>query len=192
MKFFIIHGSYGNPEENWFPWLKDKLESVGHTVFVPEFPTPKNQTLKNWTIVFEKYIDKIDNDTIFIGHSLGPSFILSLLEKLNLPKPIKTCFLISGFIGLLNNEEFDEINKTFVEKEFNWDKIKKNCKKFYIIHSDNDPYVSIEKAEELAEKLGFEVILIKGAGHFNTKSGYSEFPELLKRIKDESEENKEE
>ena len=26
MKFFIIHGAYGNPNENWIPWLKESLE----------------------------------------------------------------------------------------------------------------------------------------------------------------------
>ena len=37
---FIIHGTEGYPEENWFPWLKKELEQKGHIVFVPQFPTP--------------------------------------------------------------------------------------------------------------------------------------------------------
>ena len=84
---------------------------------------------------------------------------------------------------MLGNEKFDEINKTFTTKEFNWEKIKANCKEFYIFHSDNDPYVPLEKAKELAEKLGTEVILIKGAGHFNEESGYVEFNTLLEAIR---------
>lgn len=36
----IIHGAYGNPEENWFPWLKKELEKLDCRVFVPKFPTP--------------------------------------------------------------------------------------------------------------------------------------------------------
>jgi predicted alpha/beta hydrolase family esterase len=43
---FIIHGSYGNPDENWFPWLKKELEQEGHKVFVPKFPTPEDQSLR--------------------------------------------------------------------------------------------------------------------------------------------------
>ncbi len=37
---FLIHGSYGHPQENWFPWLKKELESLGHKVYVPAFPIP--------------------------------------------------------------------------------------------------------------------------------------------------------
>jgi len=37
MKSFIIHGTYGKPEENWFTWLKENLEERGHEVIVPSF-----------------------------------------------------------------------------------------------------------------------------------------------------------
>jgi len=186
MKIFIIHGSYGNKEENWFPWIKEELEKEGHVVFIPEFSTPENQSLDKWTFEFsDGYGGLVDEDSILIGHSLGPAFILSLLEKLNIPKPLKACFFVSGFLGLLNNEEFDKINKTFTTKEFDWKKIKQNCEKFHIIHSDNDPYVPLEKAKELAVKLDSEVKVIPQAGHFNESSGYTSFPELLNLINEE-------
>jgi predicted alpha/beta hydrolase family esterase len=177
---FIIHGTGGNPQGNWFPWLKNKLEKLNFQVFVPEFPTLENQSLENWMKVFKDYINYIDNDTIFIGHSLGPAFILNILKKINIQ--IKACFFVSGFIGLLNNNFFDSLNKTFMKKNFDWEKIKNNCKKFYVINSDNDPYVSFEKGKELAEKLNTELIIIKDAGHINSESGYTEFEFLLGKI----------
>ncbi len=180
MKAFIIHRSYGNPEENWFPWLKNELEKQGNIVFVPEFPTPENQSLENWMKVFDKYKENIDTETIFVGHSLGPAFILSILEKLD--KKVRACFFVSGFLSKLGDLNFDNINKTFVQREFNWKKIKENCDKFYVIHSDNDPYVPLKEAENLADKLGTKVIIIKGAGHFNETAGYKKFDFLLEMI----------
>jgi len=177
----IIHGSYGNPDENWIPWLKSELEKLKCAVFVPKFPTPENQSLESWRKVFEKYKQHVNENTILIGHSLGPAFLLDLLEKLD--KPVKSAFFISGFLELLGNPDFDEINKTFVDRDFDWDKIKNNCKKLYIYHSDNDPYVPIKKATELAEKLDSKVIEIKNAGHFNEKAGYNKFELLLEDIK---------
>lgn len=50
------------------------------------------------------------------------------------------------------------------------------------IYSDNDPYVSIEDAEEFANRINSEKIIINNAGHFNEKFGYIEFKELLKYL----------
>jgi len=176
---FLIHGSYGNPENNWFPWLKEELEKLNHKVLIPIFPTPEHQSLTNWLNVFKEYEPQIDKNTIFIGHSLGPAFILTLLEK----HKIKSAFFVSGFIGLLNNPTFDEINETFTTKEFNWKKIKENCKEFNCFHSDNDPYVPLEKAKAFADLLNTKLMIIPQAGHFNKNSGYNTFPELLNEIK---------
>ena len=182
-KVFIIHGSYGDPNENWFPWLKERLGLDGHIVFVPKFSTPVNQSFDMWWDEFGPYYNNIDEDSILIGHSLGSAFILSVLESLELPKPIKACFSVSGFLGLLNNPKFDEINKTFTTKEFDLDKIKQNCERFFVYHSDNDPYVPIGCAHELAERLNVEVSVVKGAGHFNKESGYMKFEKLLEDLR---------
>ncbi len=183
VNIFIIHGAYGHPEENWFSWLKSELEKLGCKVFVPKFPTPENQSLDNWLNVFEHYKQYIDENSIFVGHSLGPAFLLDILE--NLDRPIKASFFVSGFAELLGDKDLDKINRTFVDKDFDWQKIRQNCRKFYVFHSDNDPYVSLEKAEDLAKKLGVDVIMVKNAGHFNVAAGYTKFNLLLEYIKKE-------
>ena len=179
---FLIHGSYGYPEENWLPWLKNELEKLGYTVYVPKFPTPEGQILDNWLNVFEEYKRYLDTSSIIIGHSCGVAFILNLLERIN--HPIKAAFLVAGSVGLLHNE-FDKVSSTFTDKPFNWEKIRNNCKKFYVFHSDNDPYVPLKHGEELAKNLGVKLILVKNAGHFNEMAGYTKFDLLLEKIKEE-------
>ena len=176
---FIFHGAGGYPEENWFPWLKRQLEDLGHKVFVPQFPTPENQTLDNWLKVLEQYDSYLDKNSILIGHSLGVPFALSVIEKY----PVKAAFLVAGFIGKIDNE-FNEGAKTFARRDFNWKKIKENCKNFYIYHSDNDPYLPIENAERIAKNLGVEIKVIKGAGHFNKSAGYTAFDVLLEDVRE--------
>jgi len=178
---FIIHGSYGNPEENWFPWLKSELEKLDCRIFVPKFPTPKNQSLENWLNVFKDYKQYLNKDSIVVGHSLGPVFLLNILE--NLDRPIKAAFFVSGFLDLLGNPDFDNINKSFVEKSFDWQKIKENCSKVFVFHSDNDPYIPLAQAEKLAKNLGVDVTLVKNAGHFNEKAGYYKFDLIFEKIK---------
>jgi len=180
---FIIHGAYGNPDENWIPWLKSELEKLGNRVFVPKFPTPENQSLNNWKNVFREYEEYLDKKSIVVGHSLGPAFLLNVLGGLN--EPIKASFFVAGFISLLGNPTFDTINKTFVDRSFDWRTIKQNCANFYLYHSDNDPYIPMSETEKMSKKLGVEFVLVKGAGHFNKKAGFDKFDLLLDNIKSE-------
>lgn len=179
----IIHGSYGNPEENWFPWLKSELKDFNINIVIPKFPTPKDQNLENWNEIFNEYNNLISADTIFVGHSLGPAFIFNILE--NLKCPINASLLVAPFIGLLGIDEFDKVNETFVMRDFDWDKIRKNCNNFYIYHSDNDPYVPHSKSEFIANKLAAKKYeIIRNGGHLNSSSGFNEFPVLLNDIKE--------
>ncbi len=180
MNIFIIHGACGHPQENWFPHLKSELEKLGHSVIVPAFPTPKRHSLVSWMEVMRPYLGEIDSDTVFVAHSMGPAFVLSLIERLEVR--VKACVFVAGFIGKLGIPEFDSINASFMEKGFNWEKIRENCGAFYMYASENDPYVPLELEKELARRLGAELILVKDAGHFNEKAGYTSFPELLELV----------
>ena len=171
---FIIHGVEGYPEENWFPWLKKELGNRGYRVIVPQFPTPEEQTLDNWLKVLKPYKNALD-DSIVIGHSLGVPFLLTVLEQ----HKIEAAYFVGGFYTMPEGWQFYNEAKTFVLREFDFEKIRNNCGKLVVFHSDNDPYVSLDRAELLAERLGVEVSLIKGAGHFNLKAGYDKFEELL-------------
>src|SRR3989344_7400211 len=117
----IVHGVEGHPEpeENWFPWLKKELETLGCNVLVPQFPTPEGQTLANWMEVFESYRKKLGTDGILVGHSLGVPFILNILEK----HPAHAAFLVAGFVGKVGNR-FDDGMKTFAQRAFDWNAIR--------------------------------------------------------------------
>ena len=180
MNFFIIHGIYGHPEENWFPWLKKELEKKGCAVIVPKFPTPIGQSLDSWMKMFKKYEEKINSETILIGHSLGAAFILNYLEQAD--KEIKAAFLVAGYHKMLENE-FKQLNKSFVDKKFNWDKIIENCENFFVIGSDNDPYIEEGITRQMAFELDAELHIIHNGGHLNSKAGYDKFPFLLELIR---------
>ncbi|MBI2559125.1 serine hydrolase family protein [Candidatus Woesearchaeota archaeon] len=182
MNFFIIHGVYANPEANWFPWLKKELENKGFEVIVPKFPTPLDQSLESWMRTIAKYEGRINKETVLIGHSLGATFILNYLE--NTGKKINAACLIAPFHKLLGSP-YDKLNKTFIDKQFDWEKIKSSCSKFFIFASDNDKYIPFDITKELIKKLNAKFSLVPNGGHLNKESGYDKLPILLETIKTE-------
>lgn len=178
---FIFHGTEGYPEENWFPWMKEKLKEKGYEVFVPQFPSPPvvPSKISEWFEVLKTFEQYIDQDSILIGHSLGGKFLLRVLEKLE--SPIKTACFVGTPIGIqpiANNER----DNAFTENNFDWENIKNKAQHFIVFQSDNDPYVGLENGKELAKNLGVELSFIPNAGHFNKPAGYTKFPELLEKI----------
>jgi len=170
MKFFIVHGFGATSESNWFPWLKEELSKLGHEVIVPEFPNTDNPNLQEWLDHLENY--SIDENTIFIGHSLGSPFTLHVLEK----HKLKAAYLVAGFCGL-SDERFTPYISSFLGS-FDWEKIKNNCKEFHIINSDDDSYVPLDNGKQLAEELGVNITIMNNKDHFM----FFEFPELLKKV----------
>ena len=177
---FIIHGTGGYPEENWFPWLKQKVEEAGHTTIVPQFPTP-GQSFETWQQVLKQYEKEINENTIFVAHSLGCIFLLRTLERF--PRKIKAAAFISPPIGIepiLNYKADSAFSGGF---DFDWKTIKTKTNAFIVFHSDNDPYVDLANGRKLAKELGVELNFIPNAGHFNEKAGYTKFEELWDKLK---------
>lgn len=180
---FIFHGTEGYPEENWFSWLKEKLESKGCKVFAPQFPSPPVVPAKigEWFEVLKDYEQYINEDTILIGHSLGGVFTLRILEKLK--QAVKAVFLVGAPVGVRPILNYDRDN-SFSGFSFDWQATKAKAKSFTVFQSDNDPYVSLGNGEKLAKELGVQLTFIPNAGHFNAKAGYTKFEELLKKVEE--------
>ncbi len=179
---FIFHGTAGYPEENWFPWIKEKLQEKGHTVFIPQFPVPDNDLLESRLKVLKKYLKYIDENSIIIGHSRGGLFLFRLLERLE--NPVYAAFFVSAPVGIKPYTYYDVGYKFSNGFNFNWNVIKSNAKHFFVYHSDNDPYTCLDNGKEIAKILDVELTFIPNAGHFNTKSGYTKFERLLQDIEE--------
>jgi len=81
MKYVIIHGTFGNPDENRFPWLRNELEKKGHDVWTPKFSTPEQQTPEVWCAELQQQAPfAFDRETVLIGHSLGATYLLHILD----------------------------------------------------------------------------------------------------------------
>jgi predicted alpha/beta hydrolase family esterase len=128
---FIFHGTEGHPGENWFPWMKEKLESEECEVIIPQFPSPPivPSKISEWFDVLKDYEKDITENTILIGHSLGGVFALRVLEKLN--HPVKAAIFVGAPIGIKPILNYDR-DSSFCGFDFDWENIKNKAKNFIV------------------------------------------------------------
>lgn len=183
-RVFIIHGWEGYSEEGWFPWLKKELEKNGFEVFVPAMPNTDEPKIEEWVNFLANLVGEPDEETYFVGHSMGCQAILRYLEKL-VNKKVGGAILVAGFLNLseysfteepLHEKESRNIAKPWLETPINLKKTREATNNFIAIFSDNDPYVPIEDKDIFKEKLGAEIIIEHNKGHFSGSDGITELP----------------
>ena len=198
MKFVVFHGAFGSPESNWIPELEEKLKTLGQEVVVPRFPVddwdvitrtgktyvPQKQGLKNWFKAFESTMKSFrkGEDLCFVGHSLGPLFILHCVEKYNIK--LDSAIFVSPFLRKLNRSwQIDVVNSSFYKTDFDFRKLKQLIPVSYVLYSDNDPYVDKVHSIGFAKRLGSSLLFVKKAGHMNREMNLNEFPLVFELCK---------
>ncbi len=193
MHYVIIHGSFGNPQDNWFPYLKTQLELKDHSVTVPAFPIEdwddltsrgesviaNYQNVKNWLDILEPLIPEFKSKpTVFIGHSIGCLFILHAVSHFSLQT--SGAIFIAPFLTKLNKAwQIDTVNASFYKEDFDFEQLKKLIPRSTAFYALDDPYVDPEYSQTFIHKIGSKEIRLLTGGHLNARSGYITFPQLL-------------
>ena len=182
-KAYLIHRWEGNPENCWFPWLKKELEAKGFAVVVPAMPNTDEPRIEEWVGHLKEIVKDVDEETYFIGHSIGCQAIMRFLETLENVK-VGGLVFVAGFFNLpnLETQEEKDIAKPWIENPIDTDKIKKMSKKITCIFSDNDPDVPLSDIDLFKERLGAKIIIEKGKGHFDEDSGVMELGVVLEEM----------
>lgn len=180
--YLLVHGSFSSPFSNWIPWLRNKIEEQGATVYTPDLPSGVGyQTYESWSKIMKCYVEEniINENTVIFAHSIAPVFISKFLVENQIK--VKRCIFVCGFNNYLGiNEEYDAVNKSMYFD--NLSDVKNYCDDIVCFYSDNDPYVKYKTEKEFADATATKQIMISGGGHLNSESGYQEFQELLKYL----------
>lgn len=186
-KVFIIHGWGGSPDEEIHKWLKSELQSHGFQVKVPKMPLPEEPQIKKWIPFLQKLAPNPDENTFFIGHSIGCQTILRYLETLPEKTKIGGVVLLAPWTTLLetsyeNPDEEREIAKQWIETPINWEKVKSLSGNFVSIFSDDDFCVPLSESKIFEEKLNSKIIVEHSKGHFTMENDISKVPSVLDSI----------
>ncbi len=185
-RIFIVHGWTGSPRRDFLPWLRMELAANGFEVHVPSMPDSDHPVIEKWLAHLRKEVGTPDENTYFVGHSMGTQAILRYLASL--PKNIKVggVVLVAGFVNLTNEsfstDEDYKIAKPWLERPIDFGKVTEHSTRITAIFSDNDPYVSLENVEIFRENLGAEIIVEHDMGHFNTEDGATKVLSILSAV----------
>ena len=185
-RVFIIHGWDGYPEEGWFPWLNKKLKEKGFEVFVPQLPEAGEPRINKWVPALARAIGTADEQTYFVGHSMGCQTIARYLETLPAGVKIGGAVFVAGYFKRLTNLEDDDIvrdvAREWLTTPLDLEKVKSHLPESIAIFSDDDPYVSLDNQDGFKNKLNSKIIIEHNMKHFSGSTGTMELPAALDAI----------
>ena len=185
VKAIIVHGWDFNPNMHWYPWLKKELEKKGFDVIVPKMPNTSEPQIEDWVSHLKKVVGKLDEETCFVGHSIGCQTIMRFLEKEDYNGKIGKVIFVAGWFKLdnLEDEEVEAIAGPWINTPIDLDKVKQKISKLTVFLSDNDPFGFLDyNAKMFIDKLDSKVIIEKNKGHFTEEDNVKSLPEVLKEI----------
>ena len=138
---------------------------------VPQLPKPETPRIKNWIPALSDTVSEADDQTYFVGHSIGCSTIARYLETLPPNVKVAGAVFVAGFFKRLTNLEADpevqEIANEWLTTPVNFEKVKTQLGKSVAIFSDDDPYVPLTHGDIFKERLGAELIIKHNFKHFS-------------------------
>ncbi|MFN4181222.1 MAG: RBBP9/YdeN family alpha/beta hydrolase [Candidatus Paceibacteria bacterium] len=178
-KVFLIHGFEGVPNGGWRSYLMGELSKLDIYACSLSMPTPEAPVLSEWLEEVRRVVERNPNDDIYlVGHSLGGTTILRFAEMFDYPN-LKGLISVSAPCSVNKNEKI----RSFLDKDFDFGKIKNTVPHIAVIHGDDDPLVPLSDAEKIARETGGELVVIPGGKHLNGSAGFTALPECLALLK---------
>lgn len=158
-------------------WKINMSENLGdgYDVLLFNMPNSNNAKYLEWKIWFEKFIQLLDENIIFVGHSLGGIFLVKYLSEISYPKKIRATLLIAPPASAATEESLAD----FVTGE-DLSKFNDQGGRITMYFSSDDQIVPVSHMVSYQRQLpSVEFKVFDGRGHFNQE----QFPELVDDIK---------
>ena len=186
-RLYIIHRWSGNSQEPLLQWIKEQATLKGFEVHIPDMPLTDTPNINNWVTYIRDVVGYIDENTYFIGHSIGAQAILRYLQEPD-GVDIGGAIFIAPWLTLMGIDSpiDQDIIRPWLENPIDFAKINKlvhSPGRFVSIFSDNDPYVPlVENRDAFEKKLQPKVIVEKGKGHFEETDGVTSLPSVVAEL----------
>ena len=181
-KIYLVHCWDGTKEDGWYPWIDKELSNDNNKVYRFDMPNTSTPIIEDWVSFLDKQVDSLDENTYFIGHSIGCQTIMRYLESKDVCK-IGGILFVAPWLDLLDyaieDEESYNTAKPWLTKPIDFNKIKEFTNNINCIFSDDDYFVSIDQKDKFKELLNANTVVVSGKGHISQDDGIYELKEIL-------------
>ena len=185
-RVFIIHGWGGNSNEAWLVWVGSELKKNGFEVVIPEMPDTWHPKISEWVSKLNESVGNADEDTYFVGHSIGCQAVMRYLEQLPVDQKVGGAIFVAGWFNLTDETWDEDYTKETADEwlhiPIDFNRVKKHTDKFVDVISDDDPYVPLNDSELFKNNLGAKVITLNNKGHISGEDGVTELPVVLEEL----------
>jgi len=171
-KTLILHGWGGSDAPHWQAGLASEIAKNYGTVSFPLLDNCHFPSKNRWLKQVKALLKEFKPDTV-VCHSLANTLWFWLCQEENMID-VKRLFMVSP-------PSLHTTEKTI--KTFFPCKIPTNiyAKEVHLLVSDDDPWVALYEAKEIALHYDANFTIIKNAGHINADSGYGKW-ELIENL----------
>ena len=181
-KVYIVHCWDGTKDDGWYPWLDKELTNDNTIVYRFNMPNTDKPVIEEWVSFLDKQVDSLDENTYFVGHSIGCQTILRYLQSRDITN-IGGIVLVAPWLNLLDyaieEEESYIVAKPWLTTPIDFEKVKKFTSNITCIFSDDDYFVSLSQKEEFEKLLDAKTIVVNNKGHISEEDNVFELKEIL-------------
>lgn len=172
-KYFIIPGLGNSDADHWQTHF-EKSSKDFIRINQQEWDSPK---CSDWIENIDNVLSNYDlSNVVLIGHSLGCATIAHWADKYN--RIIKGAMFVAP-----SDVEAPKYTNSFPASGFAPMPLNKLNFKTIVVASENDEWVTLERAKFFAKCWGSEFISIGNAGHINVVAGYGKWDKGLEILK---------
>lgn len=129
----------------------------------------------DWTGRIEEYVQKHGaENVVLVAHSLGCTAVTQWAKRFG--TKIKGAFLVAP-------SDIEAPSYNFDTKGFAPIPLEKLPFESLVVASDNDEYVSLDRAKEFADAWGSDFVNVGAKGHINGAAGFGEWQQGLELLK---------
>ncbi len=174
-RYLIIPGWTGSGPDHWQSHWEHELPRASR-VEMPDWDTPRRA---DWVRALDTAVRSTEEPPILIAHSLGCVAVAHWAAISS--QRVRGALLVAP--ADLDREACPPVLREFAP-------LPRARLRFrsHVVASDDDPYTTLPRANQIASDWGSELTILHRAGHINTESGHGRWAEghtLLRRFVDD-------